>query len=198
MLPAELNITLFQWINTGAGQRPIVDGIAVFCAESGPYILVVLFLILWFFVGKDKKSALLEATQAVIIGLALNQLIGLFYVHPRPFMVGLCIPLFPHVVENSFPSDHVTLMCTAAFYLLIARGWIACALPLLLFTLFTAWGRIYSGIHFPFDMAGSLMVGLISTGFMAWLAKSISPWNMKLILVYDQIMIYILKLKKNV
>ncbi len=197
MTVMNLNVKIFQWINFGAGAHPVKDGFAVFFAESGPWLLTALFFALWFFVNNNHKTALLEATQAAIIGLVINQLIGHFYFHPRPYMVGLCTPLFPHSPETSFPSDHVTLMFTAACYLLIAGGWIACGVPLLAVTLLTAWGRIYSGIHFPYDIVGSLVIGLMSTGLMLWLAKHLISWNVKLILVSDQMMGRIVRLRNH-
>jgi len=185
---ANLNVQIFQWIHSRAGARPVVDSIAVFFAEGGPYLLAVLFAILWFYGGKNKKTALQEATQAAIIGLVINQLIGLFYFHPRPYMIGLCTPLFPHGLETSFPSDHATLMFAAVFYLFMDRSWAACSVPLLAVTILTAWGRVYSGIHFPFDMAGSMVVGLASAGLMRLFSERLNPLNAKLIRVSDQLM----------
>jgi len=52
--------------------------------------------------------ALLEAIWAAIIGLLVNQLIGFFYFHPRPSIIGLDTPLFQHGLETSFPSDPAT------------------------------------------------------------------------------------------
>lgn len=194
-MATSMNVQIFQWIHTGAGHQPVRDWVAVFFAEGGPYLLAAVFVFLWFFVSKNKKTALLEATQAVIFGLMINQLIGLFYFHPRPYMVGLCTPLFPHGPETSFPSDHATLMSAAAFYLLLARRWVACGIPLLVIAALTAWGRIYSGIHFPFDMAGSLVVGLVSAGLTCRLAGHLNPLSMKLIRVSDQLMGRIIRTK---
>jgi undecaprenyl-diphosphatase len=182
-----LNVQLFQWIHYRAGAHPVVDGFAVLVAKDGPYIMLVLLAVLWFFEGKNKKTALQEATEAAVIGLAVNQLIGLFYFHPRPFMVGLCTPLFSHGVETSFPSDHATLMFAAAFYLLIVRRWVAWGIPLLTVAVLTAWGRVYCGIHFPFDMVGSLVVGLGSVGLMHLVAKPLYPLNERLIQILDQL-----------
>lgn len=196
-MATDLNVKIFQWIHSGAGDHPVVDGFAVFFAEGGPYLLAALFVVLWFFVGKNKKTALLEATEAAVIGLVINQLIGLFYFHPRPYMVGLCTPLFPHDPETSFPSDHATLLFAAAFYLLLARTWAARGIPLLTVAVLTAWGRVYSGIHFPFDMAGSLVVGLASAGLMLRLAGRLNPLNTKLILVSDQLTGRIVRTKSH-
>lgn len=196
-MESSLNIEIFKWIHAGAGTRPVVDGLAVFFGEGGPYFLAVLFAVLWFFVDENKKTALLEATEAAVVGLLINQMIGLFYFHPRPYMVGLCTPLFPHGPETSFPSDHATLLFTAAFYLLFARRWTACGAPLLVIALLTAWGRVYGGIHFPFDMAGSLVVGLISVGLMSLLVKRLHPLNGKLIRIADQLRGRFIRTKNN-
>jgi len=182
-----MNVQIFHWIHAGAGMRPVMDGFAVIFGEGGPYFLVVLFAVFWFFVSQKKKTVLLEATWAAIVGLLVNQLIGLFYFHPRPYMVGLCTPLFPHSPETSFPSDHATLMFAAAFYLLLGRCWAGCGIPLLTVSVLTAWGRVYSGIHFPADIAGSLAVGLMSVGLTRLLAKRIAPLHEKLIRIADQL-----------
>jgi len=158
---------------------------------------VVLFAVLWFFVGKTKNLALLEATWAAILGLAVNQLIGLFYFHPRPYMIGFCAPLFPHGPETSFPSDHATLMFAAAFYLLLARRWAACGVPLLAVAVLTAWGRVYCGIHFPLDMAGSLVVGLMSVGLTRLVAKPLNPLNERLIRIADPLTSRLVQTKKR-
>jgi undecaprenyl-diphosphatase len=81
------------------------------------------------------------------------------WIHPRPYRIGLGNPLFPHGPENSFPSDHAPLMFAAAFYMLMAGRWAACGIPILTVGTLTAWGRVYSCIHFPLDMAGSLVTG---------------------------------------
>ncbi len=172
-----LNQTIFQWIHYGAGTRPLIDALAVFFAETGPLLLAAYLVILWFWVRKDKKILLIEAAETALIGLALNQLADLFYYHPRPFMIGLCTPLLAHVPENSFPSDHATLMFGAALYLLMNRGGARYGITLLTAAFLTAWGRVYVGLHFPFDMAGSFLIALAAAGLMSRLAARLIPLN---------------------
>lgn len=173
-----LNQTIFQWIHHGAGTRPLIDALAVFFAEAGPLLLAAYLVVLWFWVRKDKKILLIEAAEAALIGLAINQLVGLFYYYPRPFMIGLCTPLLAHVPENSFPSDHATLMFGAALYLLMNRGGARYGITLLTAAFLTAWGRVYVGLHFPFDMAGSFLIALAAAGLMSSrLAARLMPLN---------------------
>jgi undecaprenyl-diphosphatase len=184
MTTTNLNVWIFQWIHAGAGGHPVLDEFAVFFAEGGPYLVAALFVALWFIADRKKKIVLLEATEAALIGLMINQLIGLFYFHPRPYMVGLGTPLFPHGPETSFPSDHATLIFAAGFYLLIPRGWAACGIPLMTAAFLTAWGRVYAGIHFPLDMVGSLAVGLACAWMVSSLAASLLPLNDRFISFY--------------
>lgn len=183
-MTGDLNIQLFQWIHARAGHQPIVDGIAIFFAEGGPYLLGLLFIFFWFFSDAERKVALLEATEAGVVGLLLNQLIGLFYFHPRPYMAGMGPPLIPHGPETSFPSDHTTLLLAAACYILLAKRWYAPGGLALVIGCLTGWGRVYSGIHFPLDLVGSLAVGLACTCMIKRLAVWLRPLNDRFLSVY--------------
>jgi undecaprenyl-diphosphatase len=186
-MTTNLNIEIFNWIHSGAGTRPLLDGLAVFFAEGGPFILAILLVALWFVADNQRKMILLEATWTAVLGLVVNQVIGIFYFHPRPYMIGLCDPLFTHGPETSFPSDHATLMFAAAFYLLFTRRSTVFGISLLAIALFTAWGRVYSGIHFPFDMIGSLGVGSMSAWFVRLCVTPLRPLNERFIRIFNQV-----------
>jgi undecaprenyl-diphosphatase len=174
-LLAAMNLHFFRWINTGAGSQPLWDLIGIFFAEAGPYLLMLIFIIAWFRSEDNRRNILVEATEASFVGLFLNQMIGLLYFHPRPYMVGLCTPLIPHSPETSFPSDHATLLFSASIYLL--KYWRFQGLSLFFIASATAWGRVYTGIHFPLDMIGSLAVGILSAFLMFRLKSHLSPLN---------------------
>uniref|UniRef100_UPI003FD7AA7F phosphatase PAP2 family protein n=2 Tax=unclassified Pseudomonas TaxID=196821 RepID=UPI003FD7AA7F len=44
---------------------------------------------------------------------------------------------------------------------------------MLLLGMSVGWARIYLGVHFPFDIAGSLLISLIS----AWLVPQVLSWR---------------------
>ena len=182
-----LNLKLFFWLNQGAGQQSAIDEVAVLFAESGPYLLMLALVIFWYMAKDQRRYSLLEATEASIVGLVVNQLLGLMIYHPRPYMVGLVEPLIAHGPENSFPSDHATLMLTVAFYLLWRQSWRRQGLILLIFALITAWGRVYAGIHFPFDMLGSFAVAVVSSAVVLWQREILKSLNQHLIQIYHQI-----------
>jgi undecaprenyl-diphosphatase len=161
----QLNDQLFLAINAGAHAPAIVVAIAVFLANWLVPLTVLLFAVLW--VRKDERSRgeLLSATLIMLLGLGVNQLLGMLYFHPRPFMIGLGHQYLPHPVDNSFPSDHATFMWSLGFALLMLGGLRAWALGLIAGGLAVAWARVYVGVHFPFDMAGSLLVALAVCAF---------------------------------
>lgn len=182
-----LNLQLFAWIHQGSGQQPLLDALAIFFSETGPYLLMGALVLLWFVANDQRRSTLLESTEAAAFGLMLNQLLGLVYFHPRPYMLGLAQPLIVHAPENSFPSDHATLMLTAAFYLICRTDWRRPGLLLLIFALATAWGRVYAGIHFPFDILGSLLVSVASLTLVFRLRSRLEPLNRFLVRTYHQL-----------
>jgi len=116
----------------------------------------------WMRGNEWQRKAMIEAAAAGLIGLMLNVLIGAAWQHPRPFMIGLGHTLIPHVADSSFPSDHLTLLWAVAFSLLTHTRERAAGFMLALLGLPMAWARIYLGVHFPLDMAGAMIVALVS------------------------------------
>ena len=102
------NQSLFLLINNYAGKSQILDTIAIVLGDNMPYLFIVIEVYLYFFTRKRESS--LYAFYAVIVALVINQIIGLFYFHNRPFMDGIGTVLSSHLAESSFPSDH-TLLC---------------------------------------------------------------------------------------
>ena len=43
-----LNLKWFYWLHLGAGQQPMIDTLAIFFAEAGPYLLLGSLILLWF------------------------------------------------------------------------------------------------------------------------------------------------------
>lgn len=163
-----LNQNLFLALNAGpnvsAGARLI--GIAI--AEYLFWLLPAVMIVAWVVGSSRMRQALLVAAAAAWIGLAFNKSIGLFWPHPRPFMVGLGQQLIPHQSDPSFPSDHMTVIWSVAACLLAARGAARrLGLAAAILGAVIAWGRIFVGVHFPMDMAGSALVAAVAS-IMAW------------------------------
>ncbi|WP_434633541.1 undecaprenyl-diphosphatase [Chromobacterium sp. CV08] len=161
-----LNWALFAVLNAPAHPLPALPRLAVFCAEGLIWAIPVGIGLVWLCGGESARKAALAAAMAGLAGLLLNQLIGLAWPHPRPFMIGLGRTLIPHAADSSFPSDHLTLWWSAAFGLLLRPDCRRIGGALAVLGLPMAWARIYLGVHFPLDMAGAAVTALAA----AWLA----------------------------
>ena len=157
-----INQTLFLFFNAPANAAASVLGIARILAEDLIWIVPAGLLIGWLRGGDAIRRALLQATCASILALTFAQLIGRVWPHPRPFMIGLGHLYLAHVPDASFPSDHLTLWWSVSFSLLACRKLRKAGVALSLFGLPMAWARVYLGVHFPLDMAGSAGVALLS------------------------------------
>ncbi|MBC3871854.1 undecaprenyl-diphosphatase [Undibacterium oligocarboniphilum] len=162
----DLNHALFLWLNAPEHPSTLLLAIATFFAEYAIWALPVIIGFGWLRGNEHTRKVLLEATASGLAGLLINQIIGLVWQHPRPFMIGLGHTLIPHAADSSFPSDHLTLLWAVAFSFLTHRSPRLAGMALALLGLPVAWARIYLGVHFPLDMVGAVLVAVLS----AWLA----------------------------
>ncbi len=191
-----MNVALFTWLHEGAGNQPVFDFLSVMAAELTPYLVIACMAIYWFTTDHRGKRVLLEGAAVVAFGLLVNQLITVFYFHPRPYMMGLCKPLIPHAPETSFPSDHATLLFGASFALLFRSGWQSKGALLLGIAVLGAWGRVYTGLHFPFDMLGSFAVALFAVFTLSRMRRLLVPLYDKIIGRIDRIEVLITRKKR--
>nr|WP_067288710.1 undecaprenyl-diphosphatase [Marinobacterium profundum] len=163
-----LNQTLFLWINA-VDPQPWQLLLSRIAARDLIWLLPAGLGLGWLYGGQRTRLALLGAALAAGLGLGLNQVIALFWYHPRPFEIPLGQTLLPHAIESSFPSDHFTLFMAIACSLMLSPQLRAWGLWLLLPASLVAWARVYLGVHFPLDMLGALLMGAFSAAVMhAW------------------------------
>lgn len=170
-----LNQTLFFWLNAPEHPSALALTLAVFFAERLIWAVPLVIGIGWLRGSEGTRKAMLIATLSGLLGLLINQVIGLAWLHPRPFMIGLGHTLIPHVADSSFPSDHLTLWWAVAFSLVLQRGPRIAGLALALLGVPIAWARIYLGVHFPFDMLGAIAVAALC----AWLTLREARWYLE-------------------
>ncbi|GAB3215189.1 undecaprenyl-diphosphatase [Pseudaeromonas pectinilytica] len=167
-----LNQTLFLWLNAPAQPNDLLLTVAIFFAEQLIWAVPCLIGIGWLGGDEGIRKAMLVATVSGLFGLIINQLIGLAWSNPRPFMIGLGHTFLSHAADSSFPSDHLTLWWAVSLSLMLQRGPRTIGLGLTILGLPIAWARIYLGVHFPLDMLGAVTVA----AFVAWLTLRASPW----------------------
>jgi undecaprenyl-diphosphatase len=155
------NQALFLMIN-GTPATPVwLVGIAVLIADFVIYLIPFLLAAMWLLGNEAQRSLAIRACLVAMLGVGANQLIGLVWQHPRPFMIGLGHAFLPHAPDSSFPSDHATVFAGVALTLLLGGAcWIGG------FTLMggvsVAWARVFLGVHFPLDMFGAAAVACVA------------------------------------
>ncbi|MGB6009525.1 undecaprenyl-diphosphatase [Castellaniella sp.] len=166
-----VNDALFIWLNAPAHPGAWTVSLAAFLASDLIWAVPLLMVAAWLRGGNHTRKAMVVAATAGLLGLLLNQCIGLVYWHPRPFMVPIGHTLISHAPDSSFPSDHLTLWWAVALSLW-SQKYFRLGAVLSLAGLPIAWARIYLGVHFPLDMAGAAIVAIAS----AWLSLHAATW----------------------
>ena len=183
----QLNLALFHLINQYAGLNPVIDTLAIFAAKYMPVVVILALAILWVTKRNNTRDVILYGIYAAIIGLVINYIIGLVYFHPRPFMIGLGTQLFQYPAETSFPSDHTTFMVSIALMFLYFKETRVYGVILLILGLIGGFARVFSGVHFPLDILGSIMVSIISTLIIFQFKDRFNPLNMLIKEIYLKI-----------
>jgi len=155
---SDLNITLFQAINSNSG--PLGDAVFGLVSGLGDGLIVAILC-------TAVMLTRLRLGLAALIAFALSGLIAQLLKHifdlPRPPALLPDVHVLGAVLQShSFPSGHAASdgVMVAVMFLLWSvrdwRSWLAATLFLL-----AAYGRIYGGVHFPLDVAAGLGIGVI-------------------------------------
>jgi undecaprenyl-diphosphatase len=158
--------TIFHALNGSLRGDDGAQDAAVAFNATAIFVLVAAAGLLWFVARpggpRKPKVAALSAGAATGVALLGNVLLGQLWFQSRPF-VGhphQTVLLIHHAADNSFPSDHASVAFAIAFAVLASYR----RLGLLLLAAAAAIGidRVFLGVHYPIDIAVSLLVGLAS------------------------------------
>ncbi len=183
----KLNVRVFEAINHFAGNNIILDKFEITMAKYLPFLFILFLLYLWFSKNKFKNFALYSGYSATL-GIFSNFLISLLYFHPRPFTNHLGTLLINHSSDTSFPSDHTTFMLSIAFMLLYFKKTRKAGIILSILGIIGGVARIYCGVHYPFDILGSVTVAIISSGIIFLSKKELQQLNNLIISLYSKML----------
>jgi undecaprenyl-diphosphatase len=124
-------------------------------------------LALWFFDRPGPwyrwKIACLSGLSAAAVGLLVAQVVSHLWVRERPFVAHPhdTLLLVPPSHDPSFPSDHAVAAFAIAFSVAFVGGRRVGAAFLAAASVI-ALGRVLIGVHYPGDVAGGALIGLLS------------------------------------
>lgn len=151
---------------------------------------------------QERRAVVLWVAIACLLAYGLNLAIEQFIFEPRPFVNHKVHLLIPHAADASFPSDHTAWAFAVLGMLLFAllppfaaawskrvEGWrtsgfasIVVPFLLMIAALVIAcsigFARIFVGVHYPGDILGGAIDGLLAASIVTWLRRWLSrPTN---------------------
>jgi undecaprenyl-diphosphatase len=153
------------------------DEVADFVTFWAVPLFVVATFSLWLFDRPGRpyrwRVACLSGLTSAGLGLLIAQVISHVWVRERPFVAHpsetLLLAAPSH--EPSFPSDHAVAAFAIAFSVLLLGGR---RTGVLFLVGATAVGltRVFVGLHYPSDVAGGALVGLMAAVFVFHLGRN--------------------------
>ena len=175
-----LNNQIFYFFYNLTHQNIVFDWLIVFFAVYFPYIVVIIagFFLLFhhevlkaeepFQVFMEKKKEILLAFFSGILAWILAYGLKFMFSMPRPFDI---LPqIFPLVSKTgyTFPSGHATFYMALAFSIFFLHK--KAGYFFIFFALIIGIARIVAGVHFPADILGGFILGVI----VAYVIRKIS------------------------
>ncbi len=147
------------------------------------FVLVGLAGAVWFVArpggSQRSKLAALSAAASAALALLLNVALGQLWFHNRPFVdhPRATLLLVKHGADNSFPSDHASVAFAVAFAVLAFHR--KFGLLLVLGAAAVAIDRIFVGVHYPVDVAATVLVGLGSALLVTTVGRPYLSWGVR-------------------
>ena len=159
-----LNNTLFLLINATPASAQWQISQATFIAKDLILIVPLLAAAMWLWGERRQVHAqrhlVVKVALAIAVSLTISWTMGQLYPHERPFAANIGYNFLHHAADNSFPSDHGTVIFTFALaFLFWHRVW--SGLALMAVGIAIAWSRVYLGVHWPMDMLGGFLCGMV-------------------------------------
>lgn len=159
-----MDLLLFRGINGLAGRWWLVDEFFRLAANDYvvPSVIVTLLLVRWFHPEPRHRRVVVHAIVALLLANLLVKGLNLLWFRPRPFTYNEVTLLFYFPSDSSFPSNSAAAVWSLAAALWFrdrrgATGRIALALAALM-----GLSRIWIGVHYPLDIVGGALIGLVA------------------------------------
>ena len=151
---------LLEFINLSF-HNSLLDNFALLVSYMGVVFFWILIAIILYFFGDEKGKCIAKKMIIIIILVTvITQIIKLWVMRPRPYTEMSSLIVLATENDFSFPSGH-TSTSVAMVYLLAKEYekyylWI---IPILV-----ALSRLYIGVHYPSDILGGFLIGLLVAG----------------------------------
>lgn len=159
-----MEIQILNWLQ--GLHTPILDKLMCMITHLGDAgIIWIILAIVMILIPKTRKSGVIVATALVVDVLLCNVILKNLVGRIRPFDVNTSVQLLISKPKDfSFPSGH-----TAASFASVAALYLAGEKklwkPALVLAILIAFSRMYLYVHYPTDILGGIIFGILS----AWI-----------------------------
>ncbi len=169
-----LDLQLFRLINDWAGRFSWLDLTGIFLAKYAAFILCGVLILIFLF-GKQayaKRMVIVATVSGLLARFGVVTLIRLFYQRLRPIPVDAVHRLVVNT-DWAFPSGHTSfffaLSAAVTFYNKKLGFWFFVASFLM------GVARIFIGVHWPTDILGGILVGVVCAEIVQFIGKKLFP-----------------------
>ena len=156
-----MEIQILDWLQKL--HTPVLDKIMSLITRLGDAgILWILLAAVLLLIPKTRKSGFILAGALVVDALLCNVILKPLVARIRPYDVNTAVQLLvSKPVDYSFPSGH-TAASFASVVALFMAGERKLWKPALVLAVLIAFSRLYLYVHYPTDVLGGLILGLIA------------------------------------
>lgn len=167
-----MNDYVLLLINGWAGRSSLLDSFMVFTARDLVYVVFVVAVIcLGMYVYRQEWKPVVYFFIALVASFILLQLMTLLNFDHRPFMDHHLTQLIAHASGKSFPSDHTTISTAIAMGMLLFTRFKKVGAVLMIAAVLIGFARIFVGVHYPADILGGLITGIVGGTFVYGLKR---------------------------
>ncbi len=138
----------------------IARNIVGFCARWAIYCFIPFIVVARS--SKLMRHAVLEAGWTALLAFTISTGLAALVGRVRPYLAiaGVEAIVPPNMQAGSFPSSHTAIAVGVAVALTFADARIGAAAIVL--AVLVAFGRVASGMHFPTDVLGGAVIGVVA------------------------------------
>lgn len=161
-------------------RTPIGDSLMRFVSTLGNAgVIWILLAIVLFMIPKTRKAGIFMVGALLADVILCNGILKNLVARTRPFDVNTAIQLIVAKPKDfSFPSGHTAASFASVTALFLAKEK-KLAWPALVLAVTMAFSRMYLYVHYPTDILGGVLVGVLSGYLGKWCAERISERYLK-------------------